>query len=117
MNSADLWQLENNFWTGDAEYYRRHVSDAAVMVFPGMVLDKAASIANIGSAPRWTGVTLADRQLVPLSDGVIALQYRASARRAGDTAPYQTLATSVYVRRDDAWQLAVHQQTPSAVPV
>ena len=48
MNSADLWQLENNFWTGDAEYYRRHVSDAAVMVFPGMVLDKAASIANIG---------------------------------------------------------------------
>ena len=47
-----------------------------------------------------------------LSADVAALQYRASARREGDDSPYHALVTSVYVRRDGAWRLALHQQTP-----
>jgi hypothetical protein len=38
------------------------------------------------------------------------LHYSATARR--EEFPYRALATSVYVKRGDTWQLAVHQQTP-----
>lgn len=105
-----LWQREHGFWMGDAEYYRRNLSEDALMVFPGMVLDRAASIEAIGAAPRWTTVTFEDQRSVVLSGEVVVLHYRATARR--EEFPYQALATSVYVKRDDVWRLAVHQQTP-----
>jgi hypothetical protein len=37
--------------------------------------------------------------------------YRASATRAGEP-PYRALMSSVYVRVDGRWRLALHQQTP-----
>jgi hypothetical protein len=48
--------------------------------------------------------------VVLLTDDAVALNYQASARRAG-AEPYTALATSVYVRRNERWQLALHQQT------
>ena len=47
-----------------------------------------------------------------LSDDVIALHYHAVAERDGEPSPYSALITSVYIRRDAEWLLAIHQQTP-----
>jgi hypothetical protein len=107
-----LWQLERDFWTAGAEYYRQHLADEALMVFPGMVLDKPATIESMAAAPRWSDVTFHDRRSIRLSEKAVAIHYRATARRQGEPAPYRALITSVYVRRENAWLLVVHQQTP-----
>ena len=106
------WQLERDFWTAGAEYYRQHLADEALMVFPGMVLDKPATIESMAAAPRWSDVTFHDRRSIRLSEKAVAIHYRATARRQGEPAPYRALITSVYVRRENAWLLVVHQQTP-----
>ena len=112
MENVDaLWRMEDEFWKGGAETYRRNLSEDSLMVFPGMVSTKAQTIEAISSAPRWISVTFDDRRTVSLADGAVALNYRASARRDGDENPYAALATSIYVRRDSRWQLALHQQT------
>jgi hypothetical protein len=43
-------QLEHGFWTDDADFSRRNVAQNALMVLPGMALDKAASIETISAA-------------------------------------------------------------------
>jgi hypothetical protein len=107
-----LWEREREFWTGAADFYRRNLADNVLMVFPGMTLDRDRTIASIANAPRWATVTFDKQQCVPLSDDVIALHYRAVAVRVGDPSPYNALITSVYVRRNAEWLLAIHQQTP-----
>ena len=109
---AAVWELERGFWTGGAEYYRRHLAGETLMVFPGMVLDRETTIQVIEAAPRWTSVSFDRQQLLALSAEAVAIHYRATARREGQAAPYEALVTSVYVRRQGEWTLAVHQQTP-----
>jgi hypothetical protein len=107
-----LWERERRFWTGGEEYYRRNLASEVLMVFPDLVLDRDGTIEAIAAAPRWMSVTFEQQRFVPLSDDAAAIHYRALARREDEPLPYQALATSVYVRRDGEWLLAIHQQTP-----
>lgn len=108
---AILWPLERDFWLGGADVYRERLTDEALMVFPGLVLTRAETIDAIASGPRWTSVSLDDRRVVPLTADAVALVYRASGSRDGAT--YSAEVSSVYVRRDGAWKLALHQQSPA----
>jgi hypothetical protein len=108
-----LWERERSFWTGGDEYYRQNLAGEVLMVFPDLVLDRNGTIEAIAAAPRWTSVSFEQQRLVPLSDDAVAIHYRARAYREDEPSPYRTLATSVYVRREGEWLLAIHQQTPS----
>ena len=60
----------------------------------------------------WTSHEIHDGALLlRLGPDVASITYRATAVRAGQD-PYHALFTSVYVRREGAWKLALHQQTP-----
>src|SRR5690606_27512787 len=106
--------LEKGFWSGDADYYREHLTQDARMVFPAPVgvLEHAATLQSLHGTPRWIEVHFRDRQLVQLTPDVATLIYRAEARRAGDAGSYQAYCSSAYVLRARAWRLAVHPQTP-----
>lgn len=107
--------LERRFWTGDADFYRQNLADDAVMVLPDPAgtLGREEVVASLVAAPRWSEVEIAEPRLVPLGFGAAVLAYRATARREDLPAPYVASCGSVYVRRDGAWLLAFHQQTPS----
>lgn len=116
MNIAgDLIALEEQFWKGDADFYRRGLTAEALMVFPAPagVLGKEETVASISQAPRWRDVEFTEVRAVTLAADAALLVYRATARRA-EEAPYVTRASSVYVRHEGAWALAFHQQTPAA---
>ncbi len=116
MNIAgDLIALEEQFWKGDADFYRRGLTAEALMVFPDPagVLGKEETVASISQAPRWRDVEFTEVRAVTLAADAALLVYRATARRA-EEAPYVTRASSVYVRHEGAWALAFHQQTPAA---
>ena len=113
----DLLALEREFWTGDADFYRRNLSDHAVMVFPepAGVMTRDQVLETIGSAPRWAEVQLEEPRVVTLTSETAILTYKATARREGDTTPYVALVSSVYVNGDGRWKLAFHQHTIGAV--
>jgi hypothetical protein len=109
-----LFSLEEKFWTQGAEYYRRNLAPAAVMVFPDpagvQVKDDVAS--SLGPVPRWSRVALEEHRLLELSGSAALVTYKATARRPDGGEPYVARASSAYVRDGGAWKLAFHQQTP-----
>jgi hypothetical protein len=109
-----LFSLEEKFWTHGADYYRRNLAYAAIMVFPDpagvMVKDEIAS--SIGTNARWSQVAPEEHRLLELSDRAAVVTYKATARRAGGGERYVARASSAYVRDGAAWKLAFHQQTP-----
>src|ERR671915_789578 len=108
MNIAgDLIALEEQFWKGDADFYRQRLTADALMVFPDpvSVLDKEETVASISQAPRWRDVEFTEVKSVMLATDVALLVYRATARRT-EHAAYVTRASSVYARQDGAWKLA-----------
>ncbi len=119
MTDADeLIALEIDGWralsTGGAAataFYDRVLDDAVVMLLPGgmRLADRDAILQSMSGAP-WTTFELDDPQVVALGDDGAVVVYGVDAVRDG--APYSALVSSAYVRRDGAWRLASHQQTP-----
>lgn len=112
-----LVDLEHRFWEAatDVHFYREHVADDAVMVFPyGVgVLDKDAVVYAVGANREpWDEHSIDDLRVVELGDASVLLVYRATAVRAGDDEPFRVLVTSGYASRRGSWKLVFHQQTP-----
>ena len=75
------------------------------------MLDDRNTIIESTSGQPWCSFDLQDpRAHHPVEDTAF-LTYGVAARREGDP-DYSALMSSMYVRRDDGWKLAFHQQTP-----
>jgi hypothetical protein len=118
MSHDDPMVLERQGWkalsdTGAAasRFYEAVLDQRVVMLLPGgMVLDDRAEIVNSMSSRPWSGYTLEDvRCFQPVPDTAI-VTYGVVAQRDGEA--YSALMSSVYVRREQGWKLACHQQTP-----
>jgi hypothetical protein len=107
---ATLLGIESALAAGGADAYRQHLADEALVVVPGTVLDREATIEAIASSPGWDVATMDDARSLRLDDDTAVLTYRFDGRR-GDQA-YVALLSSVYVQREGRWRMAFHQQTP-----
>ncbi|HEX2266681.1 MAG TPA: nuclear transport factor 2 family protein, partial [Actinomycetota bacterium] len=115
MNKERLLEIEEQFWKGDADFYRKNVADDALFVFsqPVGVLNKDQCIEAIQDGERWADVTFDDVRVVELSAGVAAIVYGANAKTATGSG-YSAMATSVYVQRNGWTLLLLHQQSAPA---
>ncbi|MGB3439514.1 MAG: nuclear transport factor 2 family protein [Actinophytocola sp.] len=116
--TEELVAIEERAWSAltseqdAAEYYEHVLSHDMVMVLPGMVLARAEALESwMGSVP-WRDFEIEDARAVWLDRNAALLTYRATARRAEDTASYRALCTSVYRMPDGRWWLVFQQQTP-----
>ncbi|HEX2228899.1 MAG TPA: DUF4440 domain-containing protein [Candidatus Binatia bacterium] len=112
-----LVEIERKLWTNDAAYYRDNLIEETVLVFPetGVILRDAAVEAILSenaNGQRWAEVEFADVKSRRLSDDVVLLTYRVAARWEHEESRIFALASSLYVKRNDRWKLAFHQQTP-----
>jgi hypothetical protein len=112
----DLWDLERAFWRADAEFYDRHLSSEARMLFPEPVglIDRAAIIESVAKSTRWQVLETTLCYLLQIHPSIVLLSYHAVARRKDDERDYRTHATSIYRRDAGTWKLAFHQQTPDS---
>ena len=119
MDARDeLIALENDGWealstdgAAATAFYGRVLDDAVVMLLPGGMRldDRDAILQSMGGAP-WTSYELEDPEVVALgADGAVVVY---GVRAVRDGAEYSALVSSAYARRDGAWRLAFHQQTP-----
>lgn len=114
----EVVRLEVRGWealsTGPAEataFYRDVLHDDVVMLLPGgLVLRGADAVLPTLGADPWRGFAIADPEVRSPTPDVALLTYTVTAHRGGPA--YEALVTSVYVRRDGRWRLALHQQTP-----
>ena len=111
-DKTTLWEMEERFWTQDAESARKMTAKNAVFVFPypAGILQGEALFREADVAQRWRSVVMTDRYLSQ-ENGIAILAYRVSAER-GDSPIYQALCTSTYLKDDGSWLRLTHQQTP-----
>ena len=112
----ELEDLERRGWQalsgpGGAAFYRDVMADDGVMVFPGVVMDKPATLEVMNGVAPWLTFQIQDVRVIRVSPDCGMIVYRAEAQRAGEET-YRAEMTSVYARRDGSWRLVLHQQSP-----
>jgi len=111
----ELLRVERGFWTGGADYYRQNLDDQCVTVFTEMAgTFKKEDIARmISDAARWRDLDLDIKGCLQPAPGFAILTYAVKATRMNNGS-YVAAVTSAYVKRNGAWKMVLHQQTPLA---
>ena len=120
MNSKttieELLQLEKLGWDAlckskGASFYGDIMTDDGLFILVnGAVMSRQTVIVSLNGAPAWDSYELKNEQLVTLDENCAILTYAARATRE-NAEPFNALMSSVYVRRDNEWRLALYQQT------
>jgi hypothetical protein len=110
LDLETLLAYEKDLVTGDGATYRRILTEDALVVVPGMLLDAEACAKAMEASPGWEHAEFLDAQLVPVSEDCAAVVYTFQGVR-GRTR-YKAVLSSTYVLRDGVLRLALHQQTP-----
>jgi uncharacterized protein (TIGR02246 family) len=113
--AREIEDLERRGWAAlsghdGAAFYEDAMADDGLMVFPGMVMDKATAIETIREVDPWATFALSEVR-VSGDEHAALVTYRAKAQRAGQP-EYEAVMSSVYVRFDGQWRLLLHQQSP-----
>jgi hypothetical protein len=116
--SDHLLNIERGLWTNDAVFYRDHLTEDCLLVFPETgVITRDIAVDAIRKeneeGRRWAEVYFDEVHSLRLAEDVALLTYRAIARWQHEKSTITALASSLYVKRDGAWKLAFHQQTPT----
>ena len=112
-----LLELERRGWdalcdgSGAAFYGETMTEDGLMVLADGSVMDRGAVVAALGQAPPGAGYEIRDVRLVEIGSDGACLVYVGSARR-DDGSGFVATMSSVYVRRNGRWRLALYQQTP-----
>ncbi len=113
MDDERIWGSEEGLWTGPPENYRATIDEECLMVLPAkpFIVTGRQAAEEVSKTPRWTSVTLSDRQVSRPQEGLIVIAYSARAER--DQTTYEAHCTTVYRRLEhDKWRVVQHQQTP-----
>jgi hypothetical protein len=113
--AREIEELERAGWqalsgAGGADFYSDVMAEDGLMVFPGLVMDKAAALAAIRSVAPWTSFELRDIRVAEPGPDTAIVVYLARAERRGQP-EYRATMSSVYARRGDHWLLVLHQQS------
>jgi hypothetical protein len=112
-----LASIERKLWTNDSVFYRDNLTDDCLLVFPETdVISRDMAVDAIRKeneeGRRWGEVDFSDTRTLRLAEDAALLSYRVTARWEHETSATTALASSLYIRCDGAWKLALHQQTP-----
>jgi uncharacterized protein (TIGR02246 family) len=112
---GEIEDLERRGWAAlsgpdGASFYQDVMAFDGLMVFPGLTLDKPATMRAMAAERPWSSHRLEDVAVIDAGNTAI-VTYRSTSRRPGQD-EYRARMSSVYVRRDGRWRLLLHQQSP-----
>jgi len=110
-----LMEIECTMWTNDAEIYEARYLSNAVLIFPGVGrIDRVTAVNAIREDRQghaWAEVNFEDERVLDVGPGVALLTYKAHARWNYEKRASSILCSTLYVHPDEAWRIALHQQT------
>ncbi|QDP95407.1 nuclear transport factor 2 family protein [Microlunatus elymi] len=113
-----LLDLERQGWdslcdsTGDVFYGNLMTEDALMVLANGAVMDRPTVVAALRQSPAWRAYEITDVQTIGTGPDSAGLVYVGTGYREAAEPEFVGLMSSVYVRRDGRWRLALYQQTP-----
>ena len=112
----ELLTIERQLWRNDASFYADTCLPEAVLIFPDVgriSLDIAVeAIRGENAAGRhWAEVDFSDETAVSIASDTCLLTYHAAARWNDQSIAERVDCLTVYIRRDQRWRVAAHQQT------
>lgn len=112
----ELVEIERQLWKNDPISYRQNYTDDALITFPETgVIDIEFALEAIrrenAEGRHWAEIRFEDVRILPVTDDVTLLLYKAVARWEHETTAITSLATTAYVRRAGRWRAAHHQQS------
>lgn len=116
---SELIDIERQGWNSlcdstGADFYGQLMTDDGVMVLAnGAALDREQVIASLRDAPPWSRFELSEERVIAAGPESAVLHYLGRAFRQGDEDPFVARMSSLYVRRQGEWRLALYQQTPA----
>ncbi|HEX6352290.1 DUF4440 domain-containing protein [Actinophytocola sp.] len=98
---------------GDVAFFERNLTDEAMLIFPGEhnTYTKAQCVAAMAGHPAYHKYDLTDPHLVYLGESVAVFTHHATLMHEQDTRPRSVSVSTVLVRRDGDWRMALHQWT------
>ena len=114
----ELLELEHAGWASlcdgtGSEFYGDLMTESGLMVLAnGSVMTRDDVVDALAQAPPWARYEIDDVRRLQLGEGATALVYTGTGYRSGNDLPFVGVMTSVYVRHDSTWKLALYQQTP-----
>jgi len=105
-----LVEIEEQLGAGPGEPYRRWLTDDALVVVPGRVMDREECAAAMDEGPGWDAWQIDDPRVISIDPDAAVLSYRWRSSR-GDQV-YEAAMSTVYTRRGGEWLVVLHQQTP-----
>jgi hypothetical protein len=114
----ELLALEKQGWdalcngTGSDFYGKLMTHDALMVMANGQVMTRQEVVEALRNAPPWEAFEFQDPRTVLVGSEGGAIVYRCTAHRPG-AAPFEGAMSSVYVRMQGEWRLALYQQTPT----
>src|SRR3954468_21827972 len=86
--AQELIEVERHGWealcSADAvTYYRRHLTEDALMAFPFGLMDRAEALSAMEAAQPWSRYDMKEPQVIPLGRDCGVVVYAVSAQREG----------------------------------
>jgi len=103
-------EIERGFWekNNDPEFYKEHFLPDGLSVIESMGFVKPADAAKMSKdAKPWTNVKMQDVHILDLNEDTMAVAYHGQGSQEGMPKPYRTTVSSVYVRHNGDWKLAL----------
>ncbi len=109
-----LWDMEERFWTSDADNAQATTPGNVVMIFPYPpgILQGDQIWPHLRHRTGWRSVVMAERRVTRSGD-IAILTYRVSAEKA-DLPIFKVLCASTYLTDEDVWLRNSQQQTAVA---
>ena len=112
-----LIDIEKKLWTNDPDFYETTLTEDAILVFGETgVISRSYAVKAINDERAggkvWEDVAIDDLRNHWVTDKVVMITYRVTAKWKNIDEPIHCLASSLYTRKSGKWKLAFHQQTP-----
>lgn len=112
-----LIDIEKKLWMNDPDFYEATLTDDAILVFGETgVISRSFAVKAIReerqSGKVWEEVGIDDLRNHWVTDKVVMITYRVTAKWKDIDERVHCLASSLYTKKTGKWKLAFHQQTP-----